>query len=270
MTVKQAHGSGDSSPPIAGDVSTFPTDAELSRTLVASTGSATLSTLTPKGFPYGSIVSFIHDNLGNPIILISDMAEHTINARKNEKASMLISEPAGEGDPPGKARLTLIGTLHLLDNPEAEREDYLTKHEHASFYVDYEDFNFWKLTVHECRYVGGFGHMSWVQSVEYNSAEIDPLFLNSQEIINHMNEDHGDANILYAQKLANLHDCTEATMLGIDRYGVTLRATTTRGPRMARIGFATPLNNQEEARPAVIELLKLAKNTSNQQSEANE
>ena len=110
MTVKQAHGSGDSSPPIAGDVSTFPTDAELSRTLVASTGSATLSTLTPKGFPYGSIVSFIHDNLGNPIILISDMAEHTINARKNEKASMLISEPAGEGDPLGKARLTLIGT----------------------------------------------------------------------------------------------------------------------------------------------------------------
>ena len=29
-------------------------------------------------------------------------------------------------------------------------------------------------------------------------------------------------------------------------------------------------DNQEEARPAVIELLKLAKSTSNQQSEANE
>jgi len=270
MTTKQAHGSGDSGPPIAGDTSTFPSDAELSRTLVASSGTGTLSTLTGEGYPYGSIVSFIHDNEGNPVILISDMAEHTINARNDQRASMLISEPSGEGDPLGKARLTLIGKLHLLDNPETERRDYLTKHEHASFYVDYEDFNFWKLSVHECRYVGGFGHMSWVQSVEYNSAEIDPLFLNSQEIINHMNEDHGDANILYAQKLANLHDCTEATMLGIDRYGVTLRASTSNGPRMARIGFPTPLNNQEEARPAVIELLELARSTSNQQSEANE
>tara|TARA_Y100000766_G_scaffold234347_1_gene209353 strand:- start:483 stop:1295 length:813 start_codon:yes stop_codon:yes gene_type:complete len=270
VTTKQAHGSGDSGPPIAGDTSTFPSDAELSRTLVASSGTGTLSTLTDEGYPYGSIVSFIHDDEGNPVILISDMAEHTINARNDQRASMLISEPSGEGDPLGKARLTLVGSLHLLEDPKIERNDYLEKHKHASFYVDYEDFNFWKLVVKECRYVGGFGHMSWVNSNEYRSAEIDPLFLNSQEIINHMNEDHGDANILYAQKLANLHDCTEATMLGIDRYGVTLRATTTHGPRMARIGFATPLNNQEEARPAVIELLELARSTSNQQSEANE
>ncbi len=270
MTTKQAHGSGDSGPPIAGDTSTFPSDAELSRTLVASSGTGTLSTLTDKGYPYGSIVSFIHDDEGNPVILISDMAEHTINARNDQRASMLISEPSGEGDPLGKARLTLVGSLHLLDNPKIERKNYLEKHQHASFYVDYEDFNFWKLVVKECRYVGGFGHMSWVENNEYQSAEIDPLFLNSQEIINHMNEDHGDANILYAQKLANLHDCTEATMLGIDRYGVTLRASTSKGPRMARIGFATPLNSQEEARPAVIELLELARGTSNQQSKANE
>ena len=112
--------------------------------------------------------------------------------------------------------------------------------------------------------------MSWVENNEYQSAEIEPLFLNSQEIINHMKEDHSDANILYAQKLANLHDCTEAAMLGIDRYGVTLRASTSKGPRMARIGFPTPLNNHEEARPAVIELLELAKSTSNQKSKANE
>ena len=270
MTVKQAHGSGDSSPPIAGDISTFPTDAELARTLVASTGSATLSTLTPKGFPYGSIVSYIHDDLGNPIILISDMAEHTINARKNEKASMLISEPAGDGDPLGKARLTLVGSLHLLDNPKDEREDYLEKHQHASFYVDYEDFNFWKLVVKECRYVGGFGHMSWVENHAYQSAEIDPLFLNAKEIIDHMNEDHRDANLLYVKNLANIEDSSEAAMLGIDRYGVTLRASTSKGPRMARIGFPTPLNNHEEARPAVIELLELAKSTSNQKSKANE
>ncbi|GIS39311.1 MAG: hypothetical protein Ct9H90mP11_06310 [Acidimicrobiales bacterium] len=101
--------------------------------------------------------------------------------------------------------------------------------------------------------------MSWVESHAYQSAEIDPLFLNAQEIIDHMNEDHRDANLLYVKNLANLEDSSEAAMLGIDRYGVTLRASTSKGPRMARIGFPTPLNNHEEARPAIIELLELAK-----------
>lgn len=270
MTTKQAHGSGDSGPPIAGDTSTFPSDAELSRTLVASSGTATLSTLTSEGYPYGSIVSYIHDDEGNPVILISDMAEHTINARHDQRASMLISESSGEGDPLGKARLTLVGALHLLNSPTAEREEYLAKHKHASFYVDYEDFNFWKLIVKECRYVGGFGHMSWVQNQEYQSAEIDPLFRNSQGIIDHMNDDHRDANLLYVKNLANLDDCSEAEMLGIDRYGVTLRALTSKGPRMARVGFPTPLKSEEEARPAVIELLNFAKSTNEQQPKADE
>ncbi|MBT94843.1 MAG: hypothetical protein CL431_02585 [Acidimicrobiaceae bacterium] len=270
MTTKQAHGSGDSAPSIVGDTTSFPSDAELSRTLVASSGTGTLSTLTSEGYPYGSIVSYIHDDEGNPVILISDMAEHTINARNDQRASMLISEPSGEGDPLGKARLTLVGTLHLLDNPTAEREEYLTKHKHASFYVDYVDFNFWKLIVKECRYVGGFGHMSWVQNKEYQSAEIDPLFLSAQGIVDHMNDDHLDANLLYVKNLANLNDCSEAEMLGIDRYGVTLRASTSKGPRMVRIGFPSPIKSEEEARPAVIELLQVAKNINTQQLEPGE
>jgi hypothetical protein len=112
--------------------------------------------------------------------------------------------------------------------------------------------------------------MSWVENHAYQSAEIDPFFLNAQEIIDHMNEDHRDANLLYVKNLANLQDSSEATMLGIDRYGVTLRASTSKGPRMARIGFPTPLKSQEEARPAVIELLELARSSSNQQIKANE
>ena len=101
--------------------------------------------------------------------------------------------------------------------------------------------------------------MSWIQSEEYSSAEIDPLSHNAQGIIDHMNDDHRDANLLFAKNLANLTDCSEASMLGIDRYGVTLRATTPTGPRMVRLGFSAALKNEEEARPAIIELLNIAK-----------
>tara|TARA_X000001036_G_scaffold438786_1_gene487601 strand:- start:1469 stop:2266 length:798 start_codon:yes stop_codon:yes gene_type:complete len=257
---KQAHGSGDSSPPIAGDTSTFPSDAELSKTLVASSGTASLSTLTSNGYPYGSIVSYVINEQGEPVVLISDLAEHTINARLDQRSSMLISESSEGGDPLGKSRLTLVGSLTLLEDPRNEREKYLSEHQYASFYVDYEDFNFWKLTVEECRYVGGFGHMSWVQNEDYYRAEIDPLFRSAEGIISHMNDDHSNANLLYAKNLANIPNSTEAVMLGVDRYGITLRAMTNDGPRMARVGFPTPLQSDSEARPAIIALLDAAKN----------
>ena len=259
MTANGAHGGGDAGPPIAGDVSTFPSDAELSRTLVAATKTASLSTLTNSGYPYGSIVSYIPDDNGDPVILVSDLAEHTINARSNNRASMLIAESADGDDPLGKSRLTLVGRLSILEDSAEARESYLQKHRHASFYVDFDDFNFWKLSVEEVRFVGGFGHMSWVTSEEYKSAEVDPLFEAAAGIIAHMNTDHNDANLLYVQNLANLQNCEDASMLGVDRYGVTLRALTQDGPRMARIGFPSPLSSPDEARPAIITLLDSAK-----------
>jgi hypothetical protein len=39
---------------------------------------------------------------------------------------------------------------------------------------------------------------------------------------------------------------------------------------MARVGFPTPLKSEEEARPAVIELLNFAKSTNEQQPKADE
>ncbi len=261
MTSKGMHGGGDSGPPIAGDPSTFPSDAELSRTLVSSSITGSLSTLTASGYPYGSIVSYVPDDDGDPAILVSDLAEHTINARSDSRASMLITEAGDGGDPLGRSRLTLVGRLSIVENPENVRESYLLTHQHAAFYVDYDDFNFWKLSVEEIRFVGGFGHMSWVTSGDYREAEVDPLFETAAGIIAHMNDDHSDANLKYVQALTDLDDCEEAMMLGVDRYGVTLRAITQRGPRMARIGFPSPLSSADEARPAIIALLDHARSS---------
>ncbi|OWY62044.1 hypothetical protein B7486_60515, partial [cyanobacterium TDX16] len=72
MSRPTEHGGGEASAPIAGDPSTFPNDAELARTLVHGGGRATLSTLTPKGYPYGSAVSFSVDHDGNPVVLVSE------------------------------------------------------------------------------------------------------------------------------------------------------------------------------------------------------
>lgn len=259
MTRPTTHGGGEAGPPIAGDPSSFPTDAELSRTLVAAAKIASLSTLTAGGYPYGSVVSYAADDAGNPVILISEMAEHTVNARDDDRASMLIVDSAGDGDPLGRARLTLVGRLDVLDDPGELRDRYLEAHPYASYYADFTDFSFWRLDVEQCRYVGGFGHMSWVSAHGYRDAGVDPLWEAAAGIIEHMNDDHADANLMYARVQAGLANATDATMLGIDRYGLTLRVTTPEAPRMARVPFPEPLAHANAAQAAVIDLLKVAR-----------
>jgi putative heme iron utilization protein len=260
VTRPAQHGGGEASPPIAGDPSTFPHDSELSRTLVADNGRGTLGTLTKAGYPYCSAVSYAADDDGAPVVLVSEMAEHTVNARGDARASLLVADdvPAG-ADPLSAARLTLVGRLELLDEPGPQRDAYLRAHPHAAYYADFTDFGFWRLAVEECRYVGGFGHMSWVTAERYAAATPDPVATGAAAVVAHMNDDHAEANLLYVQRLAGLADATEASMVGIDRHGTTLQAATPAGPRMARLGFDRELTSAEEARPALIALLAEAR-----------
>ena len=254
------HGGGTRGPAIAGDPTSFPSDAELARTLTAGQRQATLCTLTADGYPYGSVVSYATDDAGAPLLLISELAEHTVNARGDDRVSMLVAATAPrDGDPLGSARLTLLGRLRRADDQSSPRGAYLARHPYAGSYVDFSDFGFWRLEVEKCRFVGGFGHMSWVTARAYRAAAVDPLAEQAAAIISHMNEDHADANLHYATALARLDDAGAATMVGVDRYGVTLRAATPAGPRLARIRFPEPLQRADQARAALIRLLQRAR-----------
>src|SRR6476660_4536374 len=84
-----------------------PTHAERARTLAAQVSTGTLCTLAiePAGYPYGSFVTVAFDK-GNPVFLISRLAEHTKNLERDARASLLVAE-AGAGDPLANGRITL-------------------------------------------------------------------------------------------------------------------------------------------------------------------
>ena len=263
MTRPKEHGGGRPPPPIAGDPGSFPPDAELARTLVATEGRAALSTLTAQGYPYGSVVSHAAAADGAPVLLISELAEHTVNARADARASLLVTAATAPGtDPLSTARATLVGRLRPITDPAARaahRTAYVERHPYAAYYADFTDFGFWRLEVEQCRFVGGFGHMSWVTGADYRTAAADPLAAAAGAIVAHVNDDHADANLSYAQGLAHLDDATAARMVGVDRYGFTLRVDTPSGPRLARLAFPAPLTGADQARPALIELLRTAR-----------
>ena len=83
--------------------------SERARTLVASISTGTLCTLAlePEGYPYGSFVTVAFDE-GNPIFLISALAEHTKNLARDPRASLLVAE-GGSADPLANDRVTMLG-----------------------------------------------------------------------------------------------------------------------------------------------------------------
>lgn len=236
--------------------------AEMARTLADKMPTGTLCTLAvdPAGYPYGSFVTYvIHE--GDPVFLISALAEHTKNLLQNTQASLLIAEATGEGNPLALARVTLLGDCNRIAESDRDsvKESFLAKHPTAEFYVDFKDFSFWKLKVSSLRYIGGFGRMSWVQSEQWCVAEPDPLADSADGIIAHMNDDHADTMVLYCKTMSKAVDTTAAEMVGLDRYGFEMSAITGEGPRPIRLAFSKPVSTSEEVRREMVTLAHKAR-----------
>ena len=122
---KHAGGGASGQPAVA-----EPSFAERARTLMQSGRIGSLSTLSRKqaGFPFGSLMPYALDAQGAPIFLISTMAMHTQNLQADPRASLFVTEPEAGGDPLGSSRVTLIGSVTRIPEPElaAARTVYLT------------------------------------------------------------------------------------------------------------------------------------------------
>src|ERR1035437_2226193 len=239
-----------------------PTFAERTHTLVYLGHMGSLSTLSRKqpGFPFGSVMPYGLDDHGRPIFLISTMAMHTQNLQADPHASLLVTQQDTDGEPLGASRVTLLGNVLPVPKPElAEaRKLYLERHANSKYWVDFEDFSFYRMDVVDVYYVGGFGVMGWVPASEYDQAHPDPLGDATGEIVQHMNTDHKDALILLARTFAHI-DSTEATMTAVDRLGLHVRLKTAEGMRGARIALLREVSNQGETRKVLVEMVQQAR-----------
>jgi putative heme iron utilization protein len=257
-SIRKHTGPGPSDQPAVAE----PTYAERARTLMYLSRVGSLSTLSRKqpGFPFGSVMPYGLDEQGRPIFLISTMAMHTQNLKADGRASLLVTQDSGDGDPLGASRVTLVGKVGPI--PEAEvaaaRAVYLARHANSKYWVDFEDFSFYRLEGVEVYYVGGFGVMGWVSASEYGSSQPDPLADAMDGIIQHMNADHKEALLLLARKFAQM-EAQEATMTAVDRLGFQVRLKTEEGMRGARIAFPRAVSSSAETRTVLVEMVRGAR-----------
>ena len=228
--------------------------ASEARQFLRSTRSGILSTISAKfaGYPFGSVAPFVLDQDGQPLILISTLAEHTKNIIANPKVSLLVF--AGAEDLQANSRLTLMGDASKIAEDDSQlRARYLRYFPQAEGYFDTHDFSFYRIGIQQARYIGGFGKISWVAGAELASP---PNELAAQEtgILEHMNTDHADSLIAYCK---HFHDFTagSAKMLGIDSDGFDVIADS----KILRFNFDQPITDALSARTALVAMSKASR-----------
>jgi len=233
------------------------------RRFLRSTHSGVLSTHSARfdGYPFGSVAPFVLDHDCQPVVLISTLAEHTKNIAHNPKVSLLVF--AGAEDLQANARLTLLGEASkIFKEADADlRARYLRYLPQAANYFDMHDFSFYRIHIHQARYIGGFGKMSWLTDVDlFEGIATNASLLSQQEtsIVAHMNADHAE-NLMHYCRHVHQVIANEAQMLGIDHDGFDVLATTASGKQRLRFDFEQPVYDAQAARTALVALAKAAR-----------
>lgn len=81
----------------------------------------------------------------------------------------------------------------------------------------------------------------------------------SDRICKHMNKDHGDAVLTYAQFFGEATAATAATLDAIDPNGMDLTAQVEGAAVPVRVTFQQPLQTAKEAHTVLVEMLQQAR-----------
>ena len=206
------------------------------------------------GAPYASLVAVATNYDGAPILLLSDLADHSKNLKNDERISLLLAGGKSHEDPLAGERISLMGRLSRSDAPEL-RQRFLARHERASGYAQFADFGFYTMAVDKAHLIAGFGRIHWVEGESLLITPSPELIAAETDIVAHMNDDHADAVQLYATALLG-HDEGDWRMTGIDGEGADLRLR----DQVARLPFSCQARNGTDVRKELITLVNKARN----------
>jgi putative heme iron utilization protein len=127
----------------------------LARWILRESQFGSLATQGEGGYPYASLVGVAPMPDGSPILLLSNLAKHTANIRRDRKVSLLLAQKT-QGDPLAAARLTVMGKIEEQEK-DAVRARYLARHPEAKKYSEFADFGFWRVAVESGHLVATFG-----------------------------------------------------------------------------------------------------------------
>src|SRR3954468_21943562 len=172
----------------------------LARRLIRNRDRAALGTNFDR-WPYVSLVIAACDIDASPLLLLSDLAQHTRNIVSNPAVSLLYDGTGEFPDPLTGPRLTVLGRAERCDDPRAAAR-FAARHPASAVYAGFADFHLYRVEIERGHLVAGFGRIAWIEGENLRfAADASALAPAEPEIVAHMNADHVDALQLYARIL---------------------------------------------------------------------
>ncbi|MEM8984080.1 MAG: DUF2470 domain-containing protein [Pseudomonadota bacterium] len=228
------------------------------RTLVRTARSGALALLdSSTGAPTTARVGLCTDTDGRPIFPVSTLSGRVEHFTREPRVSLLLVRNE-HGDPLAQPRLTIDGVVEQLkDGADAHaRYRYLARHPDAAQYLSFSDFSLWRLTPTRATFIEGFGKVHALRDSDLLSVYDDWPAWHAMEAgaVEHMNDDHTDANALYATVFCGAPD-GDWRITGLDPDGLDLAC----GDDHRRLNYAAPLTQRDELRPKLVELVRDAR-----------
>lgn len=221
----------------------------------ASARAALATTRRADGWPYASLVTVAADMNGAPLLLLSDLAEHSAHIAADDRISLLFEASDGIDNPQTAARATILGRARRSD-VGGDRDRFLARHRKATAYAGFTDFKLYRVTVEKVRWVGGFGEACWLDGADFlYPGPTEALAHGESALLDEINADHG--HVLAALAAQN-GDAGQGPwrITGVDPEGCDLRC----GARRIRLIFAKAALNAPDVREMLAKMAAAEQN----------
>lgn len=190
------------------------------------------------GRPYVSLVLLAWDFDGAPLLLLSDLAEHSRNLARDPRLAVLIDGTGGLADPLTGPRASLIGRAAAIRDARVLAR-FLARHPSAEAYAGFADFKLYRVALERAHFVAGFGRILWIEAKDLVLAgDFSALAGAEGAILAAMNGDRpGEIERILGRG-------PDWRMTGLDPEGADFR----RAGETARVEFASTVRDGEAAR----------------------
>ena len=233
-----------------------------------------ISTNMKSSFPYSTFTMTAFDYDLSPILLMSDLSEHTTNLINDNNASLMLTEEKklykffpkfvmkniAYEDPMSRPRVTLIGKIKKTNNSNLKKR-FLTRHPASKLYANFADMNIYKMEIKSAHLIGGFAQVKWFKKDDIICQNFKNFEQNEDSIVSHMNNEHQESVNLYINKflseqLSSNERKGNWKIVGVDPDGFDLR----KNKILLRFPFEKQINDVKKLRGIFVGLHKKALN----------
>jgi len=208
------------------------------------------------GQPFAGLVTPATAPDLSPLLLLSDLSEHTRHLRADPRCAVMVVGKAMDANPQTAPRLTVSGRASITDDPGL-RARWLALHPYAAFYADFADFHLWQVAIAEASFVGGFARAFRLGAAKLapDPGAVAAIAAASGSIMEHCNAGHMAALARIAARLGEvLGEAAEAWRIAaVDVDGCDLAA----GERVLRVDWAAPVRDAGGVRTELVRLAAL-------------